>query len=105
MEQRGVKLSGGQRQLVVSEYALALVLAVGAGLVMRTFANLNSEDPGFDPAGVLSLRLSTPPTSYEAADRRQFWSELLERIGALPVSRARAPSTSCRSEAATGAIS
>lgn len=44
VEQRGVKLSGGQRQLVVSEYALALVLAVGAGLVMRTFANLEVLD-------------------------------------------------------------
>jgi putative ABC transport system permease protein len=70
--------------LVVAEFALALVLAVGAGLMIRTFANLSAEDPGFARAGVLSLQVSTPSSTYDDAADRAFWRELLERVDALP---------------------
>jgi predicted permease len=69
--------------LVVAEFALALVLTVGAGLMIRTFANLSTEDPGFSGDGVLSLRITTPQ-GFDAAANNQFWLELLERVDALP---------------------
>ncbi|HEU4617453.1 MAG TPA: ABC transporter permease, partial [Gammaproteobacteria bacterium] len=70
--------------LVVAEFALALVLAVGAGLMIRTFANLCGVDPGFAGAGVLSVHVSTPSATYDDAANRRFWRELLERVDALP---------------------
>ena len=69
--------------LVVAEFALALVLAIGAGLMIRTFANLSTENPGFNGAGVLSLSVS-PPSSYDGPASRRFWRELLDRVRALP---------------------
>lgn len=69
--------------LVVVEFALALVLAIGAGLMIRTFANLSAEDPGFARAGVVSLRVS-PPARYDATANLELWRELLDRVAALP---------------------
>jgi putative ABC transport system permease protein len=69
--------------LVVAEFALALVLTVGAGLMIRSFANLSNEDPGFSGDGVLSVRITTPLGFDDAANGR-FWRELLDRAGALP---------------------
>ena len=69
--------------LVVAEFALALVLTVGAGLMIRSFANLSAEDPGFARAGVLSLQVS-PPSTYDGPASRRFWRELLDRVDALP---------------------
>jgi predicted permease len=69
--------------LVVTEFALALVLAIGAGLMIRTFANLSTESPGFDRAGVLSLSVS-PPSAYDAPASRRFWRALLDRVRTLP---------------------
>ncbi len=69
--------------LVVAEFALALVLTVGAGLMIRTFANLITEDPGFSGDGVLSLRITTPQ-DFDAAANSQFWIELLDQVHALP---------------------
>jgi predicted permease len=69
--------------LVVAEFALALVLTVGAGLMIRSFENLSNENPGFSGDGVLSLRVATPP-AFDAAANGRFWHELLDRVGALP---------------------
>jgi putative ABC transport system permease protein len=69
--------------LVVAEFALALVLTVGAGLMIRSFANLSSENPGFSDDGVLSLRIATPQ-AFDAAANGRFWFEVLDRVGALP---------------------
>jgi predicted permease len=69
--------------LVVTEFALALVLVIGAGLMIRTFENLSTENPGFARAGVLALSVS-PPSSYDAPASRRFWRELLDRVNALP---------------------
>src|SRR5262249_7727168 len=68
--------------LVASEIALALVLAVGAGLMIRSFVALQSIDPGFEPKGVLSLVVSI--ASGDPAKRHVFYPQLLERIEALP---------------------
>jgi putative ABC transport system permease protein len=71
--------------LVVVEFALALVLLVGAGLLVRSFAALQAVDPGFRTEQVLSFRVSTGAASYpEPAHVRNFQGSLLERLGAIP---------------------
>ena len=71
--------------LAVGELAIALVLLVGAGLLIRSFIALNSEDPGFATRGVLALRLQLPPASYgEPARIAGFYEQLIERLDALP---------------------
>ena len=71
--------------LVVSQMALALVLLVGSGLMLRSFQALRSVDPGFDPHGVLTLRLTLPSSVYpDSESRLLFHDQLLERIGEIP---------------------
>jgi predicted permease len=71
--------------LAVSELAVALVLLVGAGLLIRSFIALNSEDPGFATRGVLALRLQLPPAAYgEPARVADFYEQLVDRLEALP---------------------
>jgi putative ABC transport system permease protein len=71
--------------LVVSEIALAALLLVGAGLLIRSFSRLLAVAEGFRPERVLSLQLSLPQARYPAAgDRAQFANQALERIAALP---------------------
>jgi predicted permease len=81
----------GQRQrrlrdaLVVVEVALALVLLVGAGLLIRSFWKLQQADPGFNPDGVLTASLSLPNARYGDAPKvTAFQQQLLERVAALP---------------------
>ena len=81
--------SAGQRRLrsllVVSETALALILAVGAGLMIRSFAELNAVDAGFDPEGLTTFQVFLPPAGYpDGASQRAFQEELLSRLGAEP---------------------
>lgn len=85
--------SGGQsahgnrlrRVLVVAETALALVLLVGAGLLIRSLSRLNSVSPGFDPRNLLMVKLDLPGTKYrEASQKITFFQQLLDRIRALP---------------------
>ena len=71
--------------LAVGELAVALVLLVGAGLLIRSFIALNRADPGFATRGVLALRLHLPAASYDEPDRiASFYEQLLERLHALP---------------------
>jgi predicted permease len=71
--------------LIASEIALALVLLVGAGLMLRSMAALRAIDPGFNPRGVLSLEVSLHGTSHAAPARRAAsFLELVERMRALP---------------------
>jgi predicted permease len=71
--------------LAVGELAIALVLLVGAGLLIRSFIALNSEDPGFATRGVLALRLNLPSAAYgEPARITGFYEQLVERLDALP---------------------
>lgn len=60
--------------LVTAEFALALPLVVGAGLLLNSFLRLQRVDPGFDPRGVYSLALSLPRVRYrDDAAAQQFW--------------------------------
>lgn len=71
--------------LVIAETALALVLLTGAGLLMRSFVQLQKVDPGFNPRQVLTLNLSLPRVGYpEPAQIAAFTPQLLERVKALP---------------------
>ena len=71
--------------LVVAQVALALVLLVGSGLMLRSFQSLRSVEPGFQPAGLLTLRVSLPeaeyPDGHQVAD---FFQRLDERLRQLP---------------------
>jgi putative ABC transport system permease protein len=71
--------------LVVVETALAVVLVVCAGLLIRSFALVAHVDPGFRPEGVLTLQIPLPPSKYpDNAKRWAFLSAVLERVRALP---------------------
>ena len=86
---RGATAGAGRqrfrRVLVGVELGLAVLLLTGAGLTLRTFAALLAVDPGFDPRGVLTMRLGVPTAGYpEDARVTQFYHQLLERVRALP---------------------
>jgi putative ABC transport system permease protein len=82
--------AGSRRQLfrravVVVELALAVVLLIGAGLMLRSFWNLLDIDTGFQSKNVLTLRLSLPQADHpESEDIVSFYEELLDRVRALP---------------------
>lgn len=70
--------------LVVGEIALAVVLVIGAGLMLRSFAELQSVDPGFDPDGLLTFRLYLPSSDYpDGADMVAFHDELGRRLESM----------------------
>ncbi len=71
--------------LVVVEVALALTLTIGAGLLLRTFANLRGVAPGFDAAGVLTFEVSARGERYNTmAQKNELYGRVLERLRSLP---------------------
>jgi putative ABC transport system permease protein len=91
LKEGGRAMAGGARGkmirnlLVLGEVAIALVLLVGAGLLLRSFAQLRAVDPGFRPQGVLSAQIVLPDQKYPDAERQiAFTRELLERVRAIP---------------------
>jgi predicted permease len=71
--------------MVVSELALALILLVGAGLMVRTFWKLQQVNIGLDPSRVMTMRLALPDAEYKQIPAvRQLWTRLLERVDAVP---------------------
>ena len=71
--------------LVITELALAMVLLVGAGLLIRTFAALHSVVPGFDPHNVLTMETSLTGTRYDrTAAISEMARQALDRIHAIP---------------------
>lgn len=76
------RLRGG---LIIAETALAVVLLVGAGLLMRSFLGLVNVDLGFEPRGVQTFGVSLPAASYATPDARaQFIDRLVMEVGAHP---------------------
>jgi len=73
----------GRRALVVSEIALALVLLVGSGLMVRSLAKLLSVDVGFDRSNLLTFSFE-PPESITADALPGFYSQILDRVRAVP---------------------
>ncbi len=74
----------GRGALVAAELALALVLLVGAGLLLRSFAGLAGQDFGFRPEGVLTARFSASAGDYDQQTGAQLHARLVERLSALP---------------------
>ncbi len=71
--------------LIVAEIALAVIVLIGAGLLMRSFVRLRSVNPGFQSAGVLTARVPLGGGRNSAPDRRvAFFQELTDRIATLP---------------------
>ena len=70
--------------LVVWEIACCVVLLTTAGLLLRSFARLESVNPGFRPDHVLTMQLSLPPTQYSGLRISQFYRQMLERVRMLP---------------------
>ena len=83
---------GGARTrgaLVIAELALAVMLLVGAGLLMRSFLRLQSVNPGFHPDHALTFNVTLPDARYEEdAPRVAFFDQLLPKLSALPGVRA-----------------
>jgi putative ABC transport system permease protein len=81
----GVNRRRMRSALIVTEMALALALAIGAGLTLKSFWRLQEVDPGFNPDGVLTMRLLLPAVIYpQPAQRVAFYQQVLEKIKALP---------------------
>jgi putative ABC transport system permease protein len=69
---------------VIAQVALALVLLLGSGLMIRTLAGLLATDPGFEAGAVLTAHVSIPPAAYEVPQRLAFFDRLLEEVRELP---------------------
>lgn len=74
-----------RRGIVVGQTALAVTLLVGAGLLVRSFQALRSEDPGFRSESVVALRTSLPANGYpDPGDVTRFYRRLAEAMGSIP---------------------
>ncbi len=83
----GAGRAGGRARglLVVTEMALALVLLVGAGLMVKTFRHMSTVDAGFNPRNLLTMRLALPVARYHQAHQAAaFYRQVRERLAALP---------------------
>ncbi len=81
----GVRRNRLRGLLVASEFALAFMLLIAAGLMIRSFAAMQTVDPGFDPHNVLSMVVSVAGSQEAQPERRAiFYRQLLDRVRALP---------------------
>ncbi|HLN97215.1 MAG TPA: ABC transporter permease [Pyrinomonadaceae bacterium] len=82
--------AGGARQrmrstFVVVELAVAVILLVGAGLLIKTFWNLRSVEPGFNPDHLLTMRVELPEARYKEVDKQtRFRTQVLDAMNLLP---------------------
>ncbi|HKI72761.1 MAG TPA: ABC transporter permease, partial [Verrucomicrobiae bacterium] len=91
LKEGGRSQSAGARQrflrqtLVAVEIAVSIVLLIGAGLMLKSFARLRDVKLGFNPERMLTLNLSLPLANYPGpAQMKLFYGEVLERVRALP---------------------
>ena len=93
---RGVSARSGLRNvLVVAQVAAALVLLAGAGLLIRSFYEIQHVDAGFNPEHVMTMRLNPAPYKYRGHDELKFQlaQNILRNVGALPGLKSAAVST------------
>ena len=91
LKERGRAESQGARgrrlraAFAIAEVAVALVLVIGAGLLVRSFVAMNKVDLGFDPRGILAVRVELPRARYsQDAQITAFFNDLASRLRALP---------------------
>ena len=70
--------------LVVSEVALSLLLLIGAGLLIRSFVRLLSQNLGFNPSNVLTAQIQLPMNHYSGVQAQNFYQQALDRVRAIP---------------------
>ncbi|HEY0760964.1 MAG TPA: ABC transporter permease, partial [Pyrinomonadaceae bacterium] len=71
--------------LVVSEFALSLVLLIGAGLMVKSLFRLQDVKPGFDSSNLLTMRIALPASKYETFDKSHaFFQQLFDQLAARP---------------------
>jgi predicted permease len=92
LKQSGRSVSGSRsalsKSLLVVQVAISLVLLVGAGLFLRTLTNLRQVDVGFNPRNLLLFRINPQLNRYEEKRQIALYTQLLERIAAVPGVRA-----------------
>ena len=88
----GVKSQRMRNLLVVSEVALALILVVGAALLIESFRRLHQVEPGFDAANVLTFKTSVNPKRYKTPGQVDtFYKQVIQRIESIPGAPRRQP--------------
>ncbi|MEW6234483.1 MAG: ABC transporter permease [Candidatus Omnitrophota bacterium] len=70
--------------LVSAQVGLSLLLVVGAGLMIRSFANLSSVDPGFNPKNLLLFRLDAGQSGYDDQKSMEFFGNVRQSVAAIP---------------------
>ncbi len=73
-----------RRALAAVQIALAFVLVVASGLLLRSFASMIDSDPGFEPRGTITASIDLPPARYTAAAAREFFRRATDRVRAIP---------------------
>jgi putative ABC transport system permease protein len=84
--QRSIR-GGGQalrKSLVIAEIALAVILVIGSGLMIRAFWKLQQVKTGFDPASVVSFSLNLPGVKFTNPQRQQFVDSLQQKLSSVP---------------------
>jgi len=91
LKEGGKNVAGGTRAhrvrsiFVVAQVALALVLLVGAGLLMKSLSRLESVEPGFDANNLLTVRVNLPPRKYDSDPKLiNFFQQAMEQMRAIP---------------------
>jgi putative ABC transport system permease protein len=91
LKEGGKNIGGGagshrlRSLFVVTQIALALVLLVGAGLLVKSFSRLQAVDPGFSAENLLTMRVSLPSGKYDTDQKRiDFFKQAIERMEAIP---------------------
>ena len=77
----GQRLRAG---LLIAEVSLSLVLLIGAGLLLTSFARLQRVEPGFQPEGIFTAQLVLPPQRYEREKLVAFYEQFYQRLSTMP---------------------
>jgi predicted permease len=91
----GLSLFGRNRAralLAMAQISLAMMLLVGAGLLINSFVKLSNVDPGYDPTNVLAFQVALPEARYSAPQRELFYEQAIDRFRTMPGVRAAAVS-------------
>ena len=80
----GSAQQGTRRALAAAEVALAFVLVVSSGLLLRSFVSMVTRDPGFQPQGAMTASIELPTALYDEAASREFFRRAAERVRVLP---------------------